>query len=199
MTPQDSTTHELRDYLGRHPEEQSSLSGLITQLGEESLEQATARSNMRGHLTSSALVVDFAKNRVLLIFHINANRWLQPGGHFELSSCFSQGSPLAASALREVAEETGLQDAQLVPLKDGESSLLDVDSHPIKANSKKNEEAHVHHDFLYLASADSSAPLKAQEDEVSCARWADLKVLKDTSDARLARAYQKLVRLGLTS
>lgn len=196
MTPKEITSEELRGYLERHPKEQQDLAALRAQLSEETFGQIVARSNMRGHLTSSALVLDPAKCRVLLVFHLIANRWLQPGGHVELATGDGSASFLATSALREVAEETGVVHAELTPVHGGRSSLLDIDTHAIKANPKKNEGDHAHHDFLYLAAADSDAPLTAQESEVSCARWAELGSLKDISDSRLARVYQKLVQLG---
>jgi len=198
MHQKDIVTAELSGYLTSFPEERPALAALSEQLSEEPFDQLVSRGNMRGHLTSSALVLDPAKGRVLMIFHIMANRWLQPGGHFELAAGTLSASQLATSALREVAEETGLLCAELAPLDGGNSSPLDIDTHAIKANPKKNEGAHVHHDFLYLATASSEAPLKAQESEVSCARWAPLSTLKDIPDARFARVYQKLVQLGYT-
>ena len=36
-----------------------------------------------GHLTASAIVVDPARERALLVYHHKLQRWLQPGGHFE--------------------------------------------------------------------------------------------------------------------
>lgn len=196
MTPKSHVSFALRVYLERFPDEQPALVALAAQLNDETFTQLTARSNMRGHLTSSALVLDPVKGRVLLIYHILANRWLQPGGHFDPISATGYSTSLADSALREVEEETGLRGAELQQLAEGAGYLLDVDTHDIKANPRKNEGAHVHHDFLYLATADSNAPLKAQETEVSCARWEDLSVLKDNPNPRFARVYQKLVRFG---
>lgn len=57
-------------------------------------------------------------------------------------------------------------DAQLTPVHGEGSCLLDIDTHVIKANTKKNEGEHAHHDSLNLAAADSDAPLTAQEGEV---------------------------------
>ena len=55
------------------------------------------------HLTSSALVVDPSGPRVLLVLHRKAGLWLQTGGHVE-----DDDPTLAAAALREATEESGL-------------------------------------------------------------------------------------------
>src|ERR1043165_802932 len=58
------------------------------------------RSNLAGHLTASAFVIDRERRHLLLIHHKALGRWLQPGGH-------ADGDPdLRAVARREVSEET---------------------------------------------------------------------------------------------
>ena len=56
-----------------------------------------------GHITASAVVLDAAAERTLLIYHRKLERWLQPGGHVE-----SADADLVAAALREATEETGI-------------------------------------------------------------------------------------------
>jgi len=41
---------------------------------------AHLRSQLSGHLTGSAFVLDAARERVLLLHHGKLKRWLQPGG-----------------------------------------------------------------------------------------------------------------------
>lgn len=67
-----------------------------------SSEDCFARSNRRGHITTSAAVLSPDLKRMLLIHHRHFNCWLPPGGHYE-----GPGS-LWDSAAREVAEETGI-------------------------------------------------------------------------------------------
>src|SRR5262249_20603119 len=97
------------------------------------------RGIAEGHLTGSAIVVDAAAERTLLLFHRKLKRWLQPGGHAESGE--STGEKVA---LREVEEETGLQAIALHPHA---PRPLDVDVHDIPA--RKDEPAHEHLDLRY--------------------------------------------------
>ena len=87
---------------------------------------------MRGHLTTSALVLDPTLTRALVIHHRVFDVWLQPGGHYE-----PPGS-LWDSACREVREETGV-DAMTPFPSTVAAALLDIDTHPIPARAAKGE------------------------------------------------------------
>lgn len=63
-----------------------------------------------GHITASALVIDPSRGRVLLTLHRKLRMWLQMGGH-----CEPADDTLAAAALREGSEESGIAGLTLLP------------------------------------------------------------------------------------
>jgi 8-oxo-dGTP pyrophosphatase MutT (NUDIX family) len=63
------------------------------------------------HLTAGALVLSNDGSQVLLNLHGKAQRWFAFGGHLE-----PEDTTLAAAALREATEESGLTDLTLDPV-----------------------------------------------------------------------------------
>ena len=71
--------------------------------------EALRREGRPSHLTASAVVLDSSRTSVLLVLHARTGLWLQPGGHVE-----DADASLAAAALRDAVEETGLPDLRLL-------------------------------------------------------------------------------------
>lgn len=145
------------------------------------------RKNFTGHITSSGLVLNQNLDKILLINHKFLQMWLQPGGHVE------GDAELYKEAAREVTEETALKGFDLHPWHHSKSKLdvpFSIDSHNIPDSPKKNEDAHVHHDFTYLFIGDSNQKLMRQVEEVEGAEWfaiAEVKNLKTDIDKYIAK------------
>jgi 8-oxo-dGTP pyrophosphatase MutT (NUDIX family) len=92
-----------------------------------------------GHFTGSAWLVSADGHRALLMHHRKLDRWLQPGGHAD-----GEGD-LAAVALREAEEETGLRGLRVDP------QIFDLDRHRIPARG--NEPEHWHYDVRFVVHA----------------------------------------------
>lgn len=117
---------------------------------------ALQRSCLAGHLTGSALVVSHDAGAILLLHHRKLGRWLQPGGHAD------GDATLAAVALREAAEETGIAGLRVaVP-------AVDLDVHGIPARG--DEPGHLHLDVRFLVVAPPGA-LATGNHESTELRW----------------------------
>ena len=102
---------------------------------------AMTREHRPGHVTASALIVD-EQRRVLLCLHGRLNMWMQVGGH-----CEPGDGTLAAAALREATEESGLAGLRLDP------DPIDVDIHPVRCAPAAGAPAGPthHYDVRFLA------------------------------------------------
>ncbi len=151
-----------------------------------SLGQPFSRSQWPAHFTGSAVVVSPDGGRVCLVMHAKLNRWLQPGGHADAAD----GEQMAATALREAREETGL-DVRLHPAA---PAPFDVDVHVIPA--RKAEPEHRHLDVRYLVVAANPDALAHDPAESHGAQWlAWDEAIARADEAPLRRMLEKARRL----
>ena len=147
---------------------------------------AASRDLRAGHLTASTVVLDAARRRVLLTLHPLAGRWFQLGGHVE-----SADGTMAAAALREATEESGIDGLDLHP------TLIGLDWHPTRCrDSARALGLSSHLDFEYVAVAPPGAEHLRSAESLDLA-WFALDALPDGADDVVRALIRRVRDLGL--
>ena len=120
------------------------------------------RDNDLAHFTASAWVVNPDRSKVLMVWHNIYKSWSWTGGHADGEN------DLAAVALREVREETGVERAALAS-----EALFSLESLTVDGHVKRGEylHSHLHLNLTYLIEADDREALRVKPDENSGVRW----------------------------
>ena len=109
-------------------------------------ENLWTRKNFNWHLTASAYIFDKSMQNFVVIHNINLDKWLVPGWHWEEWDWEMQNT-----AKREAMEETWLSQLKLCFWHNQNEMIpIDIDTHYIPENKKKDERQHFHHDFRYI-------------------------------------------------
>ncbi|CAL9465663.1 hypothetical protein SUDANB1_02725 [Streptomyces sp. enrichment culture] len=126
-----------------------------------------------GHITASALVIDPEGGRVLLTLHKKLQMWLQMGGH-----CEPGDATLAAAALREATEESGVSGLSLLP-----GGPVRLDRHPIPPP------CHCHFDVQYAVVAPPDAAHTISDESLDV-RWFGYDEVPGVADASVLRLLE---------
>jgi 8-oxo-dGTP pyrophosphatase MutT (NUDIX family) len=171
-------------YQAAHPEESACVER--TRALVESHADCFERTCWAGHVTGSAWLLSPDGERFLLGHHRKLDRWLQLGGH-------PDGNPdVAAVALREAREESGMRDLSFAYAADGPVPV-DLDIHAIPARA--DDPAHDHHDVRFVLVA-APGQTVAVSDESHALEWFDMDALEDVADdASVLRLGLKVRRL----
>lgn len=180
---------QIQNYQPYNRQEQKDKEVILKYLA--TFNNLLTRENEFAHFTASAWVVNKERTKVLMIYHNIYQAWAWTGGHADGEE------DLQKVALREVTEETGLQNLKLI--NDGIYSMeiLTVNGH-IKRGSYVS--SHLHLNLTFLIEADEQETTKIKEDENSGVKWVWLEeATRITEEAQMVPIYEKLnKKLGRT-
>ena len=147
-------------------------------------EKPFGKTNISGHITASALVVNPTFDKVLLTHHFKLDKWLQFGGHSEVGESIRDG------ALREAKEESGIQSLKLY-----HHEIFDLDVHEIP--EYKGLPAHFHYDIRFLILVDEKATFTVS-DESHDVKWIEIRRLSEYTDEISMHRMIKKIEMKLS-
>ncbi len=150
-----------------------------------------SRNNFLGHITASAILLDSTLSKILLVYHKNLSKFIQPGGHVNETD-----TTLQQTAIRELSEETGFTNILPISYDSSNPDIpIDIDIHIIPENQKKQEPQHQHFDFRYVFILLEDHQKNISEEKIGSIVWKPIKELEvPTSDlSRIARKVKNIV------
>lgn len=166
----------LSVYLERYPDEAALLSEPMRLLRQG--ENFAWRRTFPMHVTVGALLV--CNDEILLVEHRAYKITLQPGGHLEPTD-----TTLIDAAVRELAEETGLDPGTVFPAS---HTPIYIEYGKVPARPEKDEPEHYHLDIGYSFATVQADVGDIQESEVTGAAWHPIAVAERLVGPRIARA-----------
>lgn len=120
------------------------------------------RSASVAHMTSSAVILNEKRDKMLMIHHNIYNTWTWTGGHTD------GDENLAKVALKEAQEETGLTSLRFLT-----EDIVRVDPLPVYGHYKNGQyvSTHLHLNASYVLIADENEALRIKPDENSDICW----------------------------
>ena len=180
----------IEEYLKIFPNEKEKLNKLKSLIdnNENNYNNLFNRKNFEGHITASGYIYSKAEKKILLLEHKALKKFLQPGGHAELLD-----NEIIDTAKREIKEETGLQDLEIVNIAINKNIPLDINTHFIPKNEKKKEDGHYHHDFRYLFIVDKIDDVKIDFCESNGYKWINMNDIRNSENFK--GVVEKILKL----
>ena len=164
---------QIQNYKPYNEQEAKDQKAILTYL--DTFEDVLTRKNEFGHFTASSWAVNPERTKVLMIYHNIYQSWAWTGGHADGES------DLLQTAIRELKEETGVENVKVVNPDIFSLEILTVDGHMKKGNYVSS---HVHLNLTYLLEVDENEILKMKEDENSGVKWVRLEEVKKVSNEK---------------
>ena len=175
---------DIKNYCPANEQEERDKNVMLSFI--EKNKDYLSRENLIAHFTTSIWTINKEQTKTLMVYHNIYDSWSWIGGHADGEE------DLAAVAMRELQEETGVKNASLVSKDILSLEVLTVDGHVKKGVYVPS---HLHLNVTYLAEADEKEMLLVNEEENQAVKWwtfeEALKV--STEPWMVEHIYKKLV------
>ena len=174
---------KIEKYVPYNEQEEKDKNTILKYM--DTFEDTLTRNNEFGHFTASAWVVNKERTKVLMIYHNIYKSWAWTGGHADGES------DLLSVAVREVKEETGVENVKVLDDDIFSLEIVCVNGHVKRG---KYVSSHVHLNLTYLLEVDENEILRIKEDENSGVKWVPIDEIEVASSERWVKenVYRKL-------
>ncbi len=174
---------KIEKYIPYNEQEKNDKKIMLQYL--EQFDNILTRENEFAHFTASSWVLNKEKTKVLMIYHNIYQSWAWTGGHADGES------DLLQTAIRELKEETGVQNVKILDDNIFSLEVICVNGHVKKG---KYVSSHVHLNLTYLLEVDENEKLQIKEDENSNVRWIPIEEISKKVNEKWIEEniYQKL-------
>lgn len=174
---------QIQNYKPFNEQEEKDKQTILNYI--DTFDDVLTRNNECCHFTASSWAVNRERTKVLMIYHNIYQSWAWPGGHADGES------DLLNVAVRELKEETGVENVKIVKPAIFSLEILTVDGHVKKG---KYVSAHLHLNLTYLLEVAENEVLRIKEDENSGVKWVKIEEVEKMSEEKwmCERIYRKL-------
>lgn len=174
---------KIEKYIPYNEQEKNDKKIMLQYL--EQFDNILTRENEFAHFTASSWVVNKKKTKILMVYHNIYQSWAWTGGHADGES------DLLQTAIRELREETGVQNVKILDDNIFSLEVICVNGHVKKG---KYVSSHVHLNLTYLLEVDENEKLQIKEDENSNVKWIPIEEISKKVNEKWIEEniYQKL-------
>lgn len=173
----------VQNYIPYNDQEEKDKKLILQQLSADNI---LTRKNHLAHLTVSAWIVSPDYQKVLMAYHNIYQSYAWLGGHLD------GNADIVSVIKKEIQEESGLSEFQLIENQLFSLEVLTVDGHV------KNGEyisSHLHLNLTFLCIANTDLPIHIRPSENSQIAWLEVdKINQSVSEVWFMKhIYQKLI------
>jgi len=180
----------IRDFRPQNERDQVTKDNMMAFI-RTSGDNVLTRDNAIAHMTASSVIVNEARDKMLMIHHKIYDTWTWQGGHTD-----GEGDLLKV-ALKEAEEETGIRDFKV--LEDDDGLIIGLDILTVREHIKNGRfvSAHLHLNASFLFEANEEDVLSLNQEETNGVRWIPVSDIDEMADEpEITPIYHRMIKRG---